>query len=227
MVPFRVARARAILPPEPSRNPEDGMRTHRCFWALAPMLLLASCADYSTPDEVINGAVVVTQQNTTFDYAAQTSYYLDPIASVVKDDPQNTETLDLRTAPYNQILTAIDNNMAAAGFATKLDALPPAGTADTVGLHITLLQGTVSVYYPGYWCDYWYYYSCYYNWSYAGSYNTGMMILEMSDLSSTSTTLPVAWLAGVYGVAGSATYNTTLAVQGVNRAFGQSPYLNH
>jgi hypothetical protein len=96
-----------------------------------------------------------------------------------------------------------------------------------VGLKITFLKGTVNVYYPGYWCSYWYYYSCYYSWSYAGSYNTGSMILEMGDLSSTSTQLPIAWLSATYGVAGSASYNVTLATQGVNRAFGQSPYLYH
>ncbi len=199
------------------------MRTHRYFWALATVLL-ASCYDYSTPDSVVNGAVVITQQNTGFEYAAVTSYYLDPLAKVIKDDPQVPEPPMPLPAT---VVTAIDDNMKAAGFTTKLSSLPPEGTAGAVGLHVTLLQGTVAVYYPGYWCDYWYYYSCWYNWTYAGSYNTGTMILEMGDLSSTGTTLPVAWLAAVYGVAGNASYNTTLAVQGVNRAFGQSPYLYH
>ncbi len=208
------------------------MRTHRYFWAPAAMLLLASCADYSVPSEVTNGAVVITQQNAGFDYALRTKYYVDPTASVIKDDPNNPDTLDLTQPPYNQILQAIDDNMQAAGFTTKLNALPPQITfplPDAVGVHVTMLKGTVSVYYPGYWCDYWYYYSCWYDWSYAGSYNTGTMIVEMSDfnVASDATSLPIAWLAAVYGVAGTASYNTTLAVQGVNRAFGQSPYLNH
>ncbi len=208
------------------------MRTHRYFWALGAVLL-ASCYDYSTPDSVVNGAVVITQQSSTFDYAGATHYYLDPIANVVENDPQTPTPLDLRNAPYNQILTAIDDNMASAGYsklAWPVGGLPnpPVATPNTVGLHITILKGTVNVYYPGYWCDYWYYYSCYYGgWTYAGSYNTGTMIVEMGDLSQGGPQLPVAWLAAVYGVASTAGYNTTLAVQGVDRAFGQSPYLYH
>ncbi len=209
------------------------MRTHRYFWALGAVLL-ASCYDYSTPDSVVNGAVVITQQNPSFDYAGATHYYLDPIANVVENDPQTPTPLDLRNAPYNQILTAIDTNMQAAGFAKKdwptvggVPAPEPPQGGNAVGLKVTVLKGTVNVYYPGYWCDYWYYYSCWYNWSYAGSYNTGTMIVEMGDLNATGTTLPVAWLAAVYGVAGGASYNITLATQGLDRAFGQSPYLYH
>ncbi len=203
------------------------MRGHRYLWALGAVLL-ASCYDYSVPDSVVNGAVVATQENPTFPYATTTHYYLDPNAQAVSDS--GTTTVDLNTYQggiYKSILTTIDSNMQAAGY-TALPALPPQGTANTVGIKLTFLQGSVSVYYPGYWCDYWYYYNCYYTPSYVGSYNTGTMIIEMGDLSKTgTTTLPVAWLAAVYGVAGTATYNTTLAVGGINRAFGQSPYLFH
>jgi hypothetical protein len=193
------------------------------LWALAAVTL-ASCYDYSVPDSVVNGAVVITQENAGFSYATKTSYYLDPMMKVVEDSPTTATEEPLPSA----VATAITTNMEAAGFGTaSLPTLPAAGTPNTVGLKVTVLKGTVNVYYPGYWCDYWYYYSCYYSWSYAGSYNTGTMILEMGDLSATSTTLPVAWLAATYGVASTAGYNTTLAVEGVNRAFSQSPYLFH
>ncbi len=208
------------------------MRTLRYLGALAPVLLLASCYDYSTPNDVVNGAVVITQQNASFDYTGTTHYYLDPTANVFDNSQTPSSTVPIDTGAYAAIGQAIDQNMAAAGF-TKVPwpsgglPNPPVATPHTVGIKVSMLKGTVDTYYPGYWCDYWYYYNCYYTPSYVGSYNPGTMIVEMGDLSTTSTSLPIAWLAAVYGVAGTTGYNVTLATQGINRAFGQSPYLYH
>ncbi len=201
------------------------MRMHRYFWALAAALL-ASCADYSTPDEVVNGAVVITQPKPGFDFKPLATYYLDTTIKVVEDDVSTTDPMP------SGIADAITANMTALGY-TRVDTgnqLADLQAAD-VGLKMAVLKGTGTVYYPGYWCDYWYYYSCYYGWSYAGSYSFGAAILEMSDLANFSTTpdqpLQIVWSAMVYGVASTSAYNTQRAVEGINRAFGQSPYLAH
>jgi hypothetical protein len=195
------------------------MRTRRYFWALAAALL-ASCYDYGAPDEVVYGEAVFTQPSPGFDFKPLTSYYLDPQYRLVDGDQVTDVNL-----PSN-VATAIENNMQALGY-TKVTALPPAGTPATVGLKVAVLKGAAAVYYPGYWCDYWYYYSCYYNWYYAGSYTYGTVVLEMGDLSAPAAgTLPVVWTGLVYGVASAGPVDSQRVVDGINRAFGQSPYLD-
>jgi hypothetical protein len=194
------------------------MRSHR--W-LAPLVvaLSASCDYGGAPDEVLFGEAVLTQPATGRDFKPLATYYLDPTVKVMGDTLIATE----QPMP-DAVRSAIDANMARLGYTAA--PLSGAGKAD-VGLKMSLLRGTADVYYPGYWCDYWSYYGCYYDWTYAGSYNFGTAILEMGDLSAPDgTRLPILWLSAVYGVATSATLDVSRAVDGLNRAFAQSPYLD-
>jgi hypothetical protein len=209
---------------------------HRWAWALGAAIL-ASCGTYGAPDSVVFGQAVLTQPSPGFNFKPLTTYYLDPIANVVGDDPKNPTPVDMRNAPYTGILSTIDGRMQAYGYTpapTSGTPVPPAqGTANTVGLKVSVLKGTAATYYPGYWCDYWYYYSCYYNWYYAGSYNYGMLILQIGDLSTPAPPvgqpgqpLKVLWLTGIYGVAQGVTWDVPNVVNSLNRAFDQSPYLD-
>ena len=133
--------------------------------------------------------------------------------------------LPVATVPGRTWKSVSDANMNALGY-TRVTSLPGAGTANTVGIKVSALRGSAAVYYPGYWCDYWYYYSCYYNWYYAGSYDYGSAIIEMGDLSAPDGgTLPVLWTGVIYGVATTEFADTPRVIDGVNRAFAQSPYL--
>ena len=202
------------------------MRTHRYFWALAAALL-ASCYDYSTPDEVLYGAAVYTQPAPSADFKALDTYYLDPMYKLADSDTITGVPVITDEPLPPTVGTAIDENMARLGY-TKVDTLPAQGTAAAVGIKVIVLKGSADVYYTGYWCDYWYYYSCYYGGSYyAGSYDYGTVILEMGDLSVVSDVLPVLWLGAMYGVQTS-TWGADIprVVDGVNRAFAQSPYLD-
>lgn len=192
------------------------MRTHRTFWALAAALL-ASCADYGAPDEVLYGEAVFTQPRPGFDFAPLETYYLSP--NYLHFDGEDPVVDPL---PAN-VRTAIEANMASLGYTAAADA----PLAD-VQLSMTVLDGTAAVYYPGYWCDYWYYYYCYYDYYYAGSYQYGTAFLEMADVrgGAAGDDVPVVWAAAVYGVATTATYDSGRVVEGLNRAFGQSPYLD-
>jgi hypothetical protein len=181
--------------------------------------LLASCADYGAPDEVLYGEAVFSQPKPGFDYTPLGTYFLSP------DYLHFEGELPVRTALPANVAAAINNNMVALGYtaaATQLDA--------DVQLSVTVLDGTAAVYYPGYWCDYWYYYYCYYDYSYAGSYQYGMAILEMADVRGASgiatEEVPVVWAGLVYGVATTAAYDTARVADGFNRAFGQSQYLD-
>ncbi len=201
------------------------MRTHRYLWALAAALL-ASCADYGAPDEVTFGAAVYTQPSALFTATGLDAYYLDTVATVVEDDPKNPGSIDLTNPYYSGLVATIDGNMRAYGYSTKLTTPPAQGTANAVVLKLALMRGSAAVYYPGYWCDYWYYYSCYYDWSYAGSYNYGTVFLTMSDFPARNGgKLTVEWLAAMYGVATSATYDVGRISSAIDRAYSQSPYL--
>ena len=210
------------------------MRTHRWIWALAAALL-AACGTYGAPDSVVYGTDVLTLPQPGYvPSSATTNYYLDPTMTVVKGDPNipgNVTTVRIDSGQYASVGTAVDSNMVAAGFTNKISVQPPQGTANTVAMHLSALTGTAATYYPGYWCDYWYYYSCYYTWYYAGSYNYGSVIVEMVDASAPPTpppaSVPILWQSQIYGVATTASYDIPRIVEGINRAFSQSPYLAH
>ncbi|MCD7976062.1 MAG: DUF4136 domain-containing protein [Tannerellaceae bacterium] len=81
---------------------------------------------------------------------------------------------------------------------------------------------------PGYWGNWggWYYpYSVYY------SYSVGSLLAEMVDLDTVtpvneSSKLPVIWTAYMSGLlSGSSNINKQLAVNAVDQAFAQSPYI--
>jgi hypothetical protein len=199
------------------------MRTHRYIWALA-VALLASCADYGAPDEVLYGVAVFSQPAPGFDPGPIGTYYVETDATKVGDDPANPTTIDLTLPTYQPILDAVDANMQALGYAKRLTR-PTGADANTAVIRLAVLSGTAAVYYSGYWCSYWYYYSCYYDYSYAGSYKYGTIMLDMGTIRPSDGKLGSAWVAGIYGVATSVPYDVSRIVDGINRAYGQSPYL--
>ncbi len=211
------------------------MRTHRYFWALAAALL-ASCADYSVPDEVQYGQVVYTQPDSTFTgFKALDTYWLDTVVKVYEDDPQNPTTLNLADAQYQGIVNAIDTSMQGFGYTklgqgTQLDpSFPQAGTAGTAVIRMAVAKGSGTYWYGGYWCDPYYYYWCYYDWYYAGSYKYGTVMMSLNDFSvpaAAGTDLPIRWIAAMYGVASTPAYDVPRIAEAVVRSFSQSPYLD-
>ncbi|HET8541139.1 MAG TPA: hypothetical protein VFL83_14790 [Anaeromyxobacter sp.] len=209
------------------------MRIHRYLCALAAALL-ASCADYSVPDNVLYGEAVYTQPDPAFTgFKALDFYWLDTAVKVYEDDPDNPTLDDL--TDYPGIVSAIDANMEALGY-TKLGAGPPIdpafpsdGTAATAVLRVAVSKGTGEYWYGGYWCDPYYYYWCYYDWYYAGSYKFGTVMMSLNDFSVTAgpgTTLPIRWIAAMYGVATTVGYDVQRIAGAIDVAFGQSQYLD-
>jgi hypothetical protein len=194
------------------------MRTHRYFWALA-VALLASCADYGAPDEVLYGEAVFTQPKAGVAFTQFDTYFLSPEYAHF----EGASDTPVRSPLPASVRTVIDTNMQRLGY-TPVDAI----TAADVQLDVVVLDGESAVYYPGYWCDYWYYYSCYYDWYYAGSYQYGTAVLSMADVRAAppqGQEVPSVWTAGVYGVASTPTYDIQRVADGFSRAFEKSPYL--
>ncbi len=205
------------------------MRTHRYFWALAAALL-ASCADYSVPDEVLYGQVVYTQPDSTFTgFKSLDSYYLDLTVKVYEDDPQNPTTINLGDSQYAGIVNAIRTNMEEVYGYTRLTSIPPPGTAGAAVVRMAVAKNTATYWYGGYWCDPYSYYWCYYDWYSAGQYEYGTVMMSLNDFSvaaNPGTNLPIRWIAAMYGVASTPAYDLPRIVEAINRSFSQSQYLD-
>lgn len=210
------------------------MSKHRWTWALAAALL-ASCAGYGAPDEVVFGEAVYTQGKPDFDFASITpgvapKYVIVSPVRVIDDPVTETEMPP-------SVAATIRANMNALGYeevpSSTVTTAAEVAAAD-VALQAALLKGSAAVYYPGYWCDYWYYYSCYYDYYYAGSYKFGTVILQMTDVRQFdpanpdpgSQKLPPLWAGAVYGVQSTPANDITRVSEGLNVAFGHSPYLD-
>lgn len=209
------------------------MRTPRYFWALAAVVL-ASCADYSVPDEVVYGELVYTQQDPTFTgFATLNQYWLDTAFNTYEDDPQNPVPGSL--LDYPSIISTIDRNMTALGY-TKLGqgpfgepGFPAAPTPGLAVIRTAVSKGSAAYWYGGYWCDPYYYYYCAYDWYYAGSYKYGTVMMSLNDFTVADTggaNLPIRWIAAMYGVASTPAYDIPRISEAMDRAFGQSPYLD-
>ncbi len=205
------------------------MRTHRYFWALAAALL-ASCADYSVPDEVLYGSVVYTQPEPGFTFKGNvSSYWLDPAVKVYEDDPNvPSDVLNLNDSQYSGLVSAIQTNMKALGYGDPLPAKPTAGDTGATVLRMAVAKGTGTYWYGGYWCDPYYYYWCYYDWYYAGSYKYGTIMMSLSDVSNPDpgANIQIRWIAAMYGVASTPGYDIPRVADAINRSFGQSRYLD-
>lgn len=195
----------------------------RHLLATAAVVALAACGDYGAPDEVVYGVAVYTQKTATADFTPFATYNLDTQIKVKRDGEDQPPT----PMPAS-VKAAIDAQMVAAGY-TAADA----ATAD-IGLSMSYITNSVDYYYSGGYCDIYYgWYGCYYPPVYAGSYRYGTAFLTMTDLTvaqAPGVPFPGLWFTTMYGVvadyAGSSTYNTSRLVEGINRAFDQSPYLS-
>jgi hypothetical protein len=185
----------------------------------AALAALVGCY-VEVPDEVIEGVAVITRRDPGAEFASFQTFHINPEWRVLDGDDDYTEDMP------DAIRTAIQQNLLDRGYGED-PALDP-GVTD-LGVQVTGVIGQITVYYPGYWCDPYYYYSCWYwGWGAVDSYEVGTLIIELIDLNGTPVNgyLPVAWAGLEYGVLfGYGSYDIPRAVEGIDRAFAQSPYI--
>lgn len=207
---------------------------------LIPLLLavvaFAACEKDPDMDKLDNKYVVYTNYDKKADFKAYGTYYL-PDSILVIGDKKEAEYWKDNNA--QTILNAFAQNMESRGYLRAVER-----EEAELGLQVSYVRSTyfLTEYgqpqwwwgYPGYWdAPYWGNWGggWYYPYSVTYSYSTGSYLAEILNLNAPqgqSEKLPVLWTCYMSGLlSGSTTTNVNLAVEGVDQAFAQSPYLTN
>jgi hypothetical protein len=187
------------------------------------------CYPERSVDSTTEFAAVTTLFDTTADFASITRYALpDTVLYLpVGDD-------DVPPATQLAILNQLRENLNALGWQEVTDA-----HTTPVDVYVSAMITTAEYIY--YYWDWWYYWGWYPYWPlsagvgstwyyppnrYAYSYTTGTVLVSMIDAHGISDNrVPLIWSFAVNGVLADATTNLSIALQGIDQAFAQSPYL--
>lgn len=206
---------------------------------LIPALLLAvfafaACEKDPDMGKVDSQYLVYTNYDKQANFKKFSSYYLPDSILIIGNSAKPEYWKGAEAA---DILNAYATNLQARGYTEAPDK-----ASATLGIQVSYImsthyftdygQGEWWWNYPGYWgSDYWGNWGgWYYPYAVNYSYTTNSFITEMVDLTveeGTSKKLPVVWTSYMSGLAYSSSVNKTLAVNGVNQAFKQSPYLTN
>ncbi|MBP6065071.1 MAG: DUF4136 domain-containing protein [Bacteroides sp.] len=140
-------------------------------------------------------------------------------------------------AEADEILNAYAKNLEARGYTPA-----PNKEKATLGVQVSYIKSTYYFTdygrpewwwdYPGYWgSNYWGNWGgWYYPYAVSYSFSTNSFISEIVDLTAAEGSgkkIPVLWTSYMSGIKYSTSVNKVLAVNGVNQAFTQSPYLTN
>ncbi|MFI5218223.1 MAG: DUF4136 domain-containing protein [Bacteroidia bacterium] len=189
-----------------------------------------SCRNLPDFEDLTLKPIVVTNHDAEANFSNYQTYYLPPFIDKIADDANDSTVSSSLAQP---ILDAIDNNMQSRGYTKVTDK----NLAD-IGIGVvTITVTTTEVYYPGYWWGYggyyggyggYYPYYPYYPYSYTYTYTTGSMVVELIDLKNidlVNNRVDILWTNFSNGVLGQGVSSSVLAVDAVNQAFKQSPYI--
>jgi len=208
-----------------------------------PLLLLlglgSACYWVPTEQERLESAVVVSARDPAADLGAFRSFYLRPDIRVLEetdDIPIGDEMERIPEPLAEPMLSATRSNLVERGYVEG-------ATSDDADLAVELVyvRGVQSDFYCTYWGD-WAYWG-YPGWSYyfpypcgTNSWHSGMLTIHIVDLAAAKAEREAApgstgiirgvWFSGVYGAeVESVSFVTARAIDGIDEAFAQSPYL--
>jgi Domain of unknown function (DUF4136) len=202
---------------------------------LLSLALLSSCYKYPDTSQLSSNFVVLTNYDNAANFKSYKTFILPPYVGLIS----STSSDSILDPQYgDQILSAIQTNLTARGYTE----VPNNHTAD-LGVSAVALKETTIVtgWYPGSWWGYPGWGGCY--WYYCGYYpiyppyyttyvyQTGSLIIELVDLKnlpppSEGNKLDVLWTNWNGGALGSSSTNLQNALQSINQAFVQSPYIS-
>ncbi len=193
-------------------------------------LILTSC--FKTPDtsSLSKELVVGTNRDIKVDFSNYSTYHISDTIPRITNDPTDT----IITGPEaEEIVNRIKEKMNARGFTfvdraanPDLAVIPAIVRVKSVGTSCTGWWGGYPGYWPpGYWRPgYGYYYP------YCGiySYETGSLNIDLLDLVNApdNNSISATWTAVLFGSLNSSdAVNLDRALNGVDQAFEQSPYI--
>lgn len=205
----------------------------KLIFFIAAVLLVAGCYKEPNTDQLSSDFIVLTNYDSSAVFTNYKTFVLPPYVGLISNNSSDT-ILDPQYG--DQILNAVKTNLEARGY-TELqnDKTADLGVGVTALKEVTVVVG----WYPGSWWGYpgwggcyWYYcgwypsYPAYYP-TYA--YKTGSVVVELVDLKNISRAenkLNVIWTNWNGGALGSAASNLENALNSIDQAFIQSPYIS-
>lgn len=200
------------------------------FIALAAAAVLVGCRPEPEAIELVDQMVVSTNYDNTANFSAYTTYAIptDTIGFISETSPDTIIVASKNSFP-KPVLQAINTELYGRGFGkVSKNANPDLGVNVLVVNDFNVFQDVV---YPnnygGYYGGY-YGYNSWYSYPYVQTYayNTGVLIIEIVDLKNLTpdNKVKVLWTAYMGDV-----YSTLdlerQAVEAIQQAFAQSPYL--
>jgi len=196
-------------------------------------LLLAGC--YKSPDtsQLSSDFVVVTNFDDKADFKSYSTFVLPPYVGLITSNAADT-ILDPQYG--DQILASIKTHLEARGYNNVTNNhQADLGVSVTALKEVTIVTG----WYPGSWWGYPGWGGCY--WYYCGwyptyppyyptyVYKTGSLVIELVDLKNVDAAeqkLNVIWTNWNGGALGSSSTNLQNALNSIDQAFIQSPYVS-
>ena len=208
------------------------MTVFRWLGVLALALAASACGNDYVPSEINTGTAVITYDAPGTDFGAFSTYAIVSQITVV-NDTTGVPVYSFQPAP--EILGAVERNMAARGYVlvTRIDpANPPLVPVDAdLAMNVSVLVGTDYAYIP---CDYWTWwgvpgYSCDFPWEWV-AYRVGTLLMELGNLGGRQPgpppVVPRVWAGAGYSVlTPENAQNVQIAIDAIDQAFAQSPYL--
>ncbi len=193
--------------------------------ALAVLVLLYGCYP-AGPEYVEEIDIAYSNYDKSFDFVSKGTYSIPDKISKITGDPNKPPQYvkDVYAVP---ILAQINANMQALGW-QKVDV--------SANPDVQLLPAaweSTTIIYGGYWGNYWCWYYPYYcggGWYYpyvpVTSYSTGTLVMTLVDpkVESTDESRRVVWTGAINGLL-TGSYDANRVANGINKVFGQSPYL--
>lgn len=192
-------------------------------------IVISSCRKTPDFDQLSSEFVVVTNRDNTANFGNYKTFYISDTVANLGGTGADTILTD---ANAQTLVQTVKDNMTARGYTFVARSANP-----DLGLQIGVVKVNTTVAYPGWWDGYygwwdpWYwgwYYPYYYPWTTVYSYSSGSVIINMYDIKNAQAKQNITgiWNNINFGALGSNTSsNLTRAVNAINQAFVQSPYV--
>jgi hypothetical protein len=198
------------------------------------MVMIAGCYKDPSYDQLSSNFTVTTNRDIKADFSTYKTFFISDTVAFTSSNPKDSILVG---AEAKTLIDAVKANLVARGYTSVARTAKP-----DLGIKLGVLKDVdAGVIYPGWWYGYpgwgwggypgWDYpYYPYYPWG-GVTYviTTGNVITDIIDLKNAASTqkLNILWTSFVGGSLGTTTnVNVQMAVDGINQAFIQSPYLS-